>query len=874
MTGVGAIFELYTNYKESRRNLKPELSEPNLDPDAQESVQGFVDGESDWHNVIRNEDWDSLLEMIQDYDFKKYNPKEPDKPKKRLRVVGAAVWVKNKVTSPRNPEEPPVSPLLALDENGQTPLHLAIKNMAPDKYVIRMAFCERRAALIADNEGKLPLHWSSILERNTSVTDRLIRANFHHMQREDDDGNTALCYAIDKAIAHKNAQGDNQTDYWGVPRNEEDSEWQKRQLQKWAKARFILLSYSTRKKVFVQGERDLLLKVLDNAGPPELVEVCILAAQGMLKNDPTLASSTLRLFMKRHYPIKNLQLLLHHFPEENVESMEAARKLLTNYYHLGCRRLQSRKYTFREEMEKHALEGNYKRSLLCQEWWNKIKCLLRLCGHQNSKSKKEIFDNNYLLHAALANSDTPPSLVQLLMVMNPPAMKLCHPFNHSLLVHQICRNWKYNLYPHSKKIGVQIDIEEPPMEQVLKIILATDETLTRKRYHNRLPLHDAISTSKSIAFLDALIQKDRRSLSVRDPVTKLYPFQMAALGNLNKNAAFWAHARYSPNEWKALEPEDRAWAVDEVIEEQKAEQLSTIYHVLRQFPGAVAPKVAARKAHEFRDTNGKGMISAHYLLLTYVSENKVDYVPLDANRKLIEDAISLEEIPRELEAWWAKLKFWIRYCYKGELNLPNEDEFLLHAAAANPDVPPLLIELIVAIFPHSVAIPVSGNLEYPLHIAAATPKYEAQPFEQVYSKSTIQVLFEAYPKAATVLSPSGTPYDVALAKSTRSEDEMKILRGEPGSSHYLDISIQEEEIDMNGVGLRNSTSNQPCTPAPPQPGMIPSECLVQDKREAAALRLQAAFRGSMARTRVSGIIDELISQMEKSIGSSGEKHSA
>jgi hypothetical protein len=195
-------------------------------------------------------------------------------------------------------------------------------------------------------------------------------------------------------------------------------------------------------------------------------------------------------------------------------------------------------------MEKHALDGSYKRSLLCQQWWNKIKCLLRLCGHQNSKSKKEIFDDKYLLYAALANSDTPPSLVQLLMVMNPAAIKLWHPFNHSLLIHQVCRNWRYNLYPHSRKIGVEIDVEEPPMEQILKIVLASDETLTRKRHLNRLPLHDTVSTSKSLSFLDALIQKDRRSLSVRDPLTKLYPFQMAALGNLNKNAALWAHSRH------------------------------------------------------------------------------------------------------------------------------------------------------------------------------------------------------------------------------------------------------------------------------------------------------------------------------------------
>ena len=800
MTGLGAVIDLYKVYKETYKTEKEAPThEPNLEPDVEDSVQGFVDSDSPWHHVIQSHEWDALTEMLHEYNVPKHKSnKDPGKSKRRLRVVGAAVWVKNKLKKPPElMEEPPLeSPLLALNEQGHTPLHAAIKNLAPDKCIIRMVFCERKASWVADHDGRLALHWSCLVERNTTVIDRLIRANFHHMQREDKDGKTALCYAIEKAIERKNnMDGETHTNYWGIPRRQEESEWQERQLQTWAKARFILLSYSVRKKVFVPGERNLLLNVLENAGPPELVEVCILAAQGMLKNDPTLASHALRLFLNRHYPIKNLQLLLHHFPEEHVESMQTARKLLTNFYHEGCRRGHPpRKFTFREEMEKFALDPSSKRSLLCQEWWNKIKCLLRLCAHQNSKAKKEIFDDVHLLHASLANSDTPPSLVQLLMVIKPDAIKLGHPFNHSLLVHQICRTWKYNLYPHSRKMGLMIDVEEPPMEQVLKIVLATDETLTRKRYLSRLPLHDAVSTSKSVEFLDALIQKDKRSLSVRDPMTKLYPFQMAALGNLNKNAGLWAHARYTPQAWKTIEPEERARAVDEVIEEKKAEQLSTIYFLLRHFPLAVAPSTTARKAHEFRDAHGRGMISALYLHLVYACEEDGEPKVLQSNLELLENAISQKKIPRELESWWSKVKFWIRYCYKSEIQLQSDDVFLLHAAVANPDVPPLLIELLVALFPNAAALPINGETEYPLHIAAATVRYEAQPYETKDRRGTIEVLFGAYPNAARVLSPSGTPFHIAQAKGTRSQEELVILRSFQGQTKGSnDYGIQDDE---------------------------------------------------------------------------------
>lgn len=798
MTGVGAIFELYTSYKESRRDLKVGKDEPKLEPDPEESVEGYYlkDEESEWHYVIESEAWDALLDLLQRYDFMVYKPKEPDKKKKqRLRVVGAAMWMKNKVLPPKPPDEQPMSPLLALNEHGQTPLHLAVKHLAPDKYVIRMVFCEKRAALIADAEGKLPLHWSCLCERNVPVIDRLIRANFHHMQREDNDGKTALCYAVMKATEHDDALG-NPDFYWGIPRTKEEAEWQERREKIWSKCRFILLSYSTRRKVFVESERDLLLQTLEHAGPPGLVEVCILAAQGMLHSDPTLASTALRLFMKRQYPIKNLNLLLHHFPDENVESLEAARKLLTEHYHEGCRWQQGRKFTFREEMEKHALEENYKRSLPAQEWWNKIQCLLRLCAHQNSKEKKEIFENKYLLHAALTNSDTPPSLVQLLMVMKPEAIRLQHPYNHALLIHLICRNWKYNLYPHSKKIGIQTDSEEPPMEQVLKIMLASDATLTRKRHHDRLPLHDAISTSKSVEFLDALVQKDRQSLSFRDVQTRLYPFQMAAVNNLNKNAAMWAHARYAPDEWKNLEVEERAKAVDDVLEEQKVEQLNTIYYLLRANPAAVEPAATLRKAHGFRDTHGKGMVSAHYLLLLYARGDYDDFVLLKENLALIHESIKAGKVVADLEQWWSKLKFWIRYCYTGSLRLPHDDEYLLHAAVANSDVPPLVVELVLAIYPNSASLPVSGQqAEYPLHIAAATPQYAPQPFETIESGAVITLLFNAYPEAAEIQSPSGLPVDIARAKGTRSPEEIRVLRGVVSASFMIQ---EEDEIDLMG----------------------------------------------------------------------------
>jgi len=100
MTGLAAALELYEIYKGSRQQ-KEEPAEPKLEPDADESVQGYFDEDSEWHYVIQNQEWDTLTEMFQHYDFQKYKPPDPGsgKPKRKLRVVRAAEWIKDMVTT-------------------------------------------------------------------------------------------------------------------------------------------------------------------------------------------------------------------------------------------------------------------------------------------------------------------------------------------------------------------------------------------------------------------------------------------------------------------------------------------------------------------------------------------------------------------------------------------------------------------------------------------------------------------------------------------------------------------------------------------------------------------------------------------------------
>ena len=797
MSGVGALFELYSTWKEGKDEKKEKEEEPKLEPEEKQEVEGFLDEGSDWFYVIEGQDWDALLDMLQQFDYKQFLPPKPGKKKRRLRVVKAYNWAKEKIR-PSEPEEEVVSPLLAVNKQGQTPLHLAIKNGAPDKYIIRMIFCDKRAALIADNGGQLPLHYACVYERNTPVIDRCIRANFHHMQQEDNEGRTSLWRAVERAtIAEETSSR-----YWGIPRSKEEAEWQQRQEVKWAKVRFILLSYSTRRRIMIESEKEILLTALECAAPPKCVELCILASQGLLHDDPTLSSNALKKFMERQYPIKNLQLLLYHFPVQNVESLEAARKILTDMYHKGNVTPPGLEMSYRAEMEQQCLGEPYTPTLHCREWWDKIRCLLKLCGHGNNKERRKEFENKFLLHAALSNSDTPPSLVQLLMVVKPEAIRLQHPFNQALLIHLICGSWKYNLFPQSKGINIVSELEEPPMEQVLKIILASDRSLVRKRHNDRLPLHLAVVTNKSIPFLEALLDADVKTLAARDPQTKLYPFQLAALGGVgavSRNAGLWAHAQYTASEWKYLDPAERAKAVDAVREEQDLEQLTTIFTLLRKFPLGVTSGALLKKPAVFRDTRGKGMVSAHYLSFVYSRgiADQFDYELQKDKLFLIQAAIKTKQIPKELEGWWSKMKFWIRYCYTGKEVLKEDENYLLHAAVGNSDTPPLVVQLLLAIYPTSATLAINDETDYPLHIAAATPFYNPQYYELVETPDLLEMLVRAYPYAANYKSLNGKPIEIAVANG-KSDDEL-----EPLQEYFVQEIIAGEimaEVDDDSLG--------------------------------------------------------------------------
>jgi hypothetical protein len=166
------------------------------------------------------------------------------------------------------------------------------------------------------------------------------------------------------------------------------------------------------------------------------------------------------------------------------------------------------------------------------------------------------------------------------------------------------------------------------------------------------------------------------------------------------------------------------------------------------------------------------------------------------------EAINTGEIPDQMQQWWSKLKFWIRFCYAGGESLPHKEEYLLHAALANSDTPPLIIELLLAMYPESASLPVNGETQYPLHIAAATPTYQPQGFEMLEDNNVFELLVRAFPEAASVQSPSGLPLDIANAHG-KSEEEVRPLIVE-GAVRENKVEHMDEEIDSSAASQHDA----------------------------------------------------------------------
>jgi hypothetical protein len=411
----------------------------------------------------------------------------------------------------------------------------------------------------------------------------------------------------------------------------------------------------------------------------------------------------------------------------------------------------------------------------CRNWWQRLRYLLFYSAYGANFREKDRIQDVYLVHAALAVPVSPPALIQLLILLYPESRSELCPIFKALPVHISCTRWKYHL------LQVESDKSQP---QVLKQLLKGLQKQIYRRYKGRLPLHLALAVGQHWSFVRPFVSMDTKSVGMRDPSTKLFPFQMAALKIHAKNINMHLRSRNTPEQWMSYSESTKRTHSKDTERVFDCKQVETVFELLRHHPDAILGKALHRK----RSFEGVGPISKHYLSLAYIQTSK-GWKPFPAAIKLLKESIVKARIPKELQSWWETLKVMI-WDYPSVNQLPKTERYLLHAALYNPDTPPLIIQLLLELFPESASIPVPQSESHPLHIAAGTTNYQPQPFEIPFSTNSLHLVLLAYDDAAYMFSRGRLPIHICIAGGKTWDEIGPLAEDSPLALHVADERSQ------------------------------------------------------------------------------------
>jgi hypothetical protein len=592
----------------NRRSSDKEKAPPGPTKNGGKSIKW---GKADWHIdiliAIESGNWERVRELIRL--LGKYQDSLDPAKNQDKKMRKPSFW---KRLSSQTEKE---SGLLTRDREGRTPLHLALSSKdTPTDIAVALVQLEPKAAAISNERERLPLHFAVVHQHHNDVLSELIEAFPAALAATDVNDKSPLAYAMDMAKHRTDVMCAPRT-YWMPPEvGSEEAKWQAKQGETWDVVHWLLLSSATHPQasLSVGGKKPMLVDALVHAAPPPVISLLIGASSMLLSFDnraTAFAGSTLYSCITRHYPLAILKSLAAQCPKDvRTVRDETGMGLISALFISGC--FEPIKNTgewkpspaFFTAFEDSVHDGRLSNDVIgFQDWWRKIEFLIAFCTGGNP----EEVTKEYLLHAALSNSDVPPAVIRLLLSLYPKSVSLDDP---KLGVRPI-----YLASAGREYIPRQYELEmEGNNKSGLEMIAVADAKAITTRHEERLPLSVAIESGKTLASLVPLITPNEKSLRQRDPKTKLYPFQqVAAYPNISeKDSVRWscvARNKYSHAVWKGLSDRQKAAAVYCVFEEDSLSRLETIFVLLRRQPSATKPdKPNAVPISVARDSSGMG----------------------------------------------------------------------------------------------------------------------------------------------------------------------------------------------------------------------------------------------------------------------------
>jgi len=373
----------------------------------------------------------------------------------------------------------------------------------------------------------------------------------------------------------------------------------------------------------------------------------------------------------------------------------------------------------------------------------------------------------------------------------------------------------------------------------LAIVVQADPSTVYKRHNRRLPLHMAIHAGKLHSSLQPLIDAAPETLYCRDPETFLYPWlHVAAAGtdseqvaagvmgpdgkyNSHSRWAFSARNKYTHHVWRGLSDRQRGNAVLKQYNTLEVlDRTTTIYKLLRRAPGVMDHLHKNHKVDSFvskkkgpirkaRDETGMGTVAQHYVNYVFLksesgSSSSQRREPDEEHVDVYEKAIELaprgdwSSLPPDFERWFNKMRFWIKYCCPTSSRLPGmegnflptgNERYTLHMAVMNPDTPPAVIKLLLAISRPSASMRIPNTNILPLHLAVQSPPYVPRSYETRHKESVISLVAGAYAAAVGEPTDDGkAPLHLAIqaGRVNWHEDLEPLVTPDPTVLHYPD----------------------------------------------------------------------------------------
>ncbi len=791
---------------------------------ANKHTKTVEDCETEYHEAIRDHDWDFLEGLLKEYDPTLYKKakKKSKKPKKQIKLLKHIPDIPiPKIRKEKEGPEIPISPLFALDSKGRTPLHLCCTEPTPSKLLLRALNCERNAAAVKDKEGNLPLHLAIQTKRKVNVIERLIRAYYQGSWAADGQNKTTLMLAIEVVITKQEEEKINPTKtYWGFPVSPEDIKWQEDQQRIWEVAKFLIQNRLDRRKRLLSVEYNQVLLAMNKFAPPKVVQNLLVAGKKCLLKEE-VAEKVLFLLISRQYPLSLFkwftQAVTTNFMKDKQDFTGCG--VVSAHFRVGC--IKHVENTTKKERDSFAItmkrlayaKKNGKEFILTPqyiEWWEKLRLFINLWAtHFWEENDEDSVSDSTLLHNALMNPDSPPLLIQLLAKLYPESILLNHPRTSALPIHFACRQWKFREYPARR--GEKI----VDLDQICEELLKWDPTQTRMRNRDRLPLHHAIAAGKTWDFIKPLVSHDPESLLARDPTTCLRPFQLAAL-KVHQTFDIEAMARreFQPMVWNTMHNSECDRRMRKLLNDYDLQKLDVVYELLRHCPTAVTKILSAREQllEVMRKENARlarenlitttrtklvrslfrlGNVEGHFIGWCYECDAKGVWVPHRSNFPMVKEAIIDGLIPRGMDKWWRKLKFWLWQDCPWH-NIPRRADFLLHCALCNPKVSPWIVELIMECFPRSVTIPLPNSDGcYPLHIACVTDTYIPLSFEFPNRRNVVEMVAKGFRESILLKWNDTLPLHYAILKRKQWAEMKLMAEDEPVS-----LAIPDSENDF------------------------------------------------------------------------------